>query len=167
MWRPEFDFVAAHKARLYGYHRRLCVYSHHYRGTPEVPGLVLGLDRGGSCLGIVYDVEAGHWERVLAQVRKRELLGDAYDEAVKSFELHDSGRKVEAITYVVQRGSVQYAPLAPKQETLRLINQGQGAMGTCREYVANTIRHLRQLGIHDAGLENLAGDVLGEIRPRA
>ena len=160
MWRPDFEFVQARPARLIGFHRRLSVFSHHYRGTPEKPGLVLGLDRGGSCVGLVYDVMEADWEQVIAKVRAREMLGDAYREASKSFLILENAERVEAITYVVRRQSAQYVPQMKSEELLHFINQGHGTMGSCRDYVANTIRHLRQLGIHDAGLEVFAPHVM-------
>jgi len=161
MWRPDFEFLRARPARLLGYHRRLSVISHHYRGTKENPGLVLGLDRGGSCIGLVYDIAAEQWAAVHAKVRAREMLGDVYDEVAKRFSVLESGEKVQALTYVVRRQSEQYAPQMTRDELLAFINRGQGTMGSCKDYVANTITHLRQFGIHDRGLEELAPFVLG------
>ena len=160
MWRPDFTFVQARPARLTGYHRRLSVFSHHYRGTVEKPGLVLGLDRGGSCVGIVYDIAVAEWDKVSLQVREREMLGDVYQESWKQFIILDSTEKVTALTYIVRRESAQYAPAMPVAELTHFIDQGQGTMGSCRDYVANTLLHLRQLGIHDRGLEALAAHVL-------
>ncbi|MBG1233709.1 gamma-glutamylcyclotransferase [Aestuariivirga litoralis] len=160
MWRPDFNFTSARKARLHGFHRRLSVFSHHYRGTPEKPGLVLGLDRGGSCLGLVYDVAAENWAEVIAKVRAREMLGDAYHERQKRFVVLDSGESVEALTYIVQRTSKQYVPQMKMEELLHFIGQGHGTMGSCRDYVANTIQHLRELGIHDPGMEAFAPHVM-------
>ncbi|MDE2386022.1 MAG: gamma-glutamylcyclotransferase [Alphaproteobacteria bacterium] len=160
MWRPDFEFKSARPARLFGYHRALSVLSHHYRGTKEKPGLVLGLDRGGSCLGLVYDIDADDWVSTIAKVREREMLGDVYSEQVKRFRLVESGEEVRAITYVVRRQSEQYAPAMSLEQLLHYVGQGHGTMGSCRAYVANTLRHLRALGIHDHRLEQLAPHVL-------
>src|SRR5947207_11187194 len=54
MWNPEMPFAERRSALLRGYHRSFCLYSRDYRGTPERPGLVVGLDRGGGCRGIAY-----------------------------------------------------------------------------------------------------------------
>jgi cation transport protein ChaC len=160
MWRPDFEFVSARKAEVQGYHRRLCVLSHHYRGTVEKQGLVLGLDVGGVCQGIIYEIALQNWDTVLSRVRARELLGDAYDELVLPFKISAGDGVVSAITYVVRKQSTQFAPVMGLNETLTFINQGQGVMGSCRDYVANTIRHLRQLEIFDPELEALADHVL-------
>ncbi len=160
MWRPDFSFVQARPARLAGYHRRLSVFSHHYRGTKDKPGLVLGLDRGGSCVGVVYDIAVDDWDKVSTQVREREMLGDVYQECWKRFTVLGSNETLDAVTYIVRRESMQYAPHMEVKVLLHYINQGQGTMGSCRDYVANTIVHLRQRGIHDRGLEALAPYVL-------
>ena len=80
MWRPGFEFVERRKAIMYGVHRRLCIYSHVHRGTPEQPGLVLGLDKGGSCLGIGYRVEADKRQDTIAYLREREQVTMIYKE---------------------------------------------------------------------------------------
>ena len=71
MWRPDFAYDERAGARVYGYHRALCIYSHHHRGTAERPGLVLGLDRGGSCVGLCFRIAAGERAATLDAVRAR------------------------------------------------------------------------------------------------
>ena len=160
MWRPDFEFISARPAKLEGFHRRLSVLSHHYRGTPEKPGLVLGLDIGGTCLGLVYEIAEHSWARTIDQVRAREMLGDVYNEAIKEFSLLETGETVSAITYLVNHQSTQYFPSEKPEALLPYIYQGHGLYGSCLDYVINTITHLRQLGIHDEGLEALAEHVL-------
>ena len=160
MWRPGFEFVSARPARLDGYHRRLAVFSNHYRGTDEKPGLVLGLDVGGSCLGVIYEIAEPQWIDTITYVRTRELLGDVYDEQRLRFSFIENSNVVEAFTYVVRHESKQFVPPMTVEELMPYINQGHGTMGSCRDYVANTIRHLRELGIHDADLERFAPYVM-------
>ena len=160
MWRPGFEFVSARLAKLEGYHRRLAVFSNHYRGTDEKPGLVVGLDVGGECFGLIYEILAPQWESVIDYVRKRELLGDVYDERKLNFSIVETGEAVGALTYVVRHQSKQYVPAMTVDELLPFINQGLGTMGSCKDYVANTLTHLRQLGIHDADLERFASYVM-------
>ena len=160
MWRPGFEFVSAKPAKLAGYHRRLAVFSNHYRGTDEKPGLVVGLDVGGECFGLIYEIAPSRWEDVIDYVRKRELLGDVYDERQLNFTILETGETVAAITYVVRHQSKQYVPVMTVEELLPYINQGHGTMGSCKDYVANTITHLRQLNIHDSELERFAPYVM-------
>src|SRR5579863_1684469 len=80
VWRPGFTFTDRQVATVRGYHRALCVYSHVHRGTPERPGLVLGLDRGGSCRGMAFRVAANHAEETIAYLRAREQVTSVYKE---------------------------------------------------------------------------------------
>ena len=99
MWRPGFDFIEQRQARLIGEHRALCVYSFDHRGTPEKPGLVLGLDRGGACRGIAFRVEAGKRDATIAYLREREQTTGVYREVMRSVWLDDDARsRVSALT---------------------------------------------------------------------
>src|SRR5579862_38141 len=110
MWRPGFTFREQVPARLRGLHRSLCVYSFFHRGTPERPGLVLGLDRGGMCRGIAFRVAAAAREKTIAYLRAREQVTAVYRETMRRIELEDGSRQqVSALCYVVDRGHAQYA----------------------------------------------------------
>ena len=156
MWRPGFDFVESEAALIRGYHRRLCVYSFVHRGTPERPGLVLGLDRGGACHGMAFRVAPGKREATLAYLRAREQVTMVYREAEKPVKLLGSGRHVPAVTYVVDRAHRQYAGKIEEHRLLSFIRQGEGLSGRCTDYLMNTLAHLRDMGIRDRRLEALA-----------
>src|SRR5437762_8819677 len=117
MWRPDFPFIERVEARLIGAHRALCVYSFVHRGTPERPGLVLGLDRGGSCRGVAFRVEAQRAAATIAYLRAREQVTAVYVERRVRVRLDDE-REVEALTYVVDRRHVQYAGKLPLDKIL-------------------------------------------------
>lgn len=154
MWDPGFPHLEAQPATVHGYHRAFCLYSHHHRGTEEKPGLVLGLDLGGSCLGRAYRVAAGEREAVLAYLHEREMLHYVYDPRTVTARLAD-GRRVPARAYVVDRASSQYAANLAPEEAARLILQGRGISGPNVEYLENTVRHLDELGIGDGPLHAL------------
>src|SRR5690606_2214048 len=110
MWRPGFEFLERHPARLIGAHRALCVYSFHHRGTPEKPGLVLGLDHGGACQGIAYRVAAERRADTVQYLREREQVTLVYREVMRSIWLEgDARQSVSALCYVIDRSHVQYA----------------------------------------------------------
>jgi cation transport protein ChaC len=154
MWRPGFRYLDAEPARLCGLHRRLCVYSHVHRGTPEKPGLVLGLDRGGQCRGMAFRVAAADWDDVVAYLRAREQVTMVYSEVHRKVQLQ-SGRNAVALTYVVDRDHAQYAGRLRPEHQIEHIRQGHGQSGPNSEYVLRTIDHLKELGIRDPGLEAL------------
>ena len=148
MWRPDFAFAERTKARLGGYHRSLCIASHHYRGTPERPGLVLGLDRGGSCLGVAFRIPDHARAATLAAVRARELISGVYRETTVQVVLAD-GRRPKAITYVADRSHDQYAGKLDPAAMLERVRAGIGQAGPNVDYVRNTHLHLAELGISD------------------
>ncbi|MEJ1160321.1 gamma-glutamylcyclotransferase [Prosthecomicrobium sp. N25] len=160
MWRPGFPHVETVPARLAGWHRSLCVYSWYHRGTPERPGLVLGLDRGGSCRGLAFRVEAAEAAAVIAYLREREQVTAVYRELVRPVGLTDgSGRLVEAVFYAVDRAHPQYAGKLDRLALTRFVRQGVGASGPNPDYVLNTAEHLAHLGIRDPVLESIARDL--------
>ncbi len=151
MWRPDFAFDEQRRARVFGFHRALCIYSHLYRGTLACPGLVLGLDRGGSCVGLCFRIAAEAATATLTAVRERELVSGVYAEIAAPVRLED-GRRRMAVTYAARRDHAQYAGALPRQELLRLVRQGSGVSGANLDYVRNTHRHLLDLGISDPTL---------------
>ena len=154
MWRPEFDPLETVRARLHGYHRSLCISSHIMRGTPERPGLVLGLDRGGSCVGLAFRIEGAQRDRVMSDLRARELVTNVYLECQRSVRLAD-GRAVEAVCYVVDRDHEQYLGALGVDEAAARVAGATGKFGPNRDYVTNTVGHLRELNIRDGWLESV------------
>lgn len=153
MWRPGFAYRAALPARLAGYHRAFCIYSQHYRGTPDRPGLVLGLAPGGACDGLAFAVPAGDAERVRAYLDERELAGYAYRAAVLPVDV--DGRRVAAYSFVADPGHPLYAGDLGLERAAAIIMEAGGSAGLNREYLINTIRHLEQQGIVEAELHAL------------
>ena len=163
MWQPGFRFVEQSAAVLRGAHRALCIYSWVHRGTRERPGLVLGLDRGGSCRGVAYRVAAADRDPVVHYLRERELVTDDYREVERTIVL-PSG-PVTALAYVVDRRHTQYAGVLPRDELLRLVRDSSGRSGTNADYVTNTVAHMRAVGIRDATLEWLADNLASQDQP--
>ena len=160
MWNPGFQFIERKQAIVHGYHRSLCMYSYMYRGTPERPGLVLGLDLGGACHGVAFKVAAEDWEKALAYLRAREQVTMMYREIIGPARfVDDKASPVEALAFVVDRRHAQYAGRLDHATQMRHVLQGHGQSGSCRDYVLNTVAHLRALGIRDHHLERLAVDL--------
>src|SRR6201995_2930138 len=157
IWRPGFEFIDRVPARLIGEHRALCVYSFVHRGTPEKPGLVLGLDRGGACRGVAFRVAEQNRADTIAYLRAREQVASVYREVMRSVWLEDDARqRVSALVYVVDRGHVQYAGRLSLAEQLRHVLQGHGQSGVNRDYVLATVKAIEAEGFRDAPLPRLA-----------
>ena len=155
MWRPGFAYARRCKALLRGWRRSLCVFSHVYRGSPERPGLVLGLDRGGACPGVAFEIDAALREATIRYLREREQVTAVYVERIAPVTL-ESGERVHALTYVADRLHGQYAGRLDREAMLEYVRAGQGQSGDNVEYVLETYDHLREMGVRDRDLEWLA-----------
>jgi cation transport protein ChaC len=167
MWRPEFAHVERVPARLIGAHRALCVYSFVHRGTPERPGLVLGLDRGGTCRGIAYRVAAAERAQTLAYLRAREQVTKVYIERVRPIVLAGHAEtRIQAVCYLVDRSHAQYAGKLSLTEQLHLVRHAHGKSGQNRDYVLATVHALEAMGCRDRDLHLLAERLHGvhEVR---
>ena len=162
MWRPGFEYVERRPARLVGAHRALCVYSFVHRGTPEKPGLVLGLDRGGNCRGIAYRVAAARRTETIDYLRAREQVTKVYREAWRPVWLDDDPQwTVHALCYVVDRGHRQYAGQLSLAQQLHFVRQGHGRSGACRDYVLAAVKEIAAQGYRDQNLRILAEQIKG------
>jgi cation transport protein ChaC len=168
IWRPGFEYVERVPAHVIGLHRSLCIYSFDHRGTPEKPGLVLGLDFGGACRGIAYRVAAAHRARTLKYLREREQTTAVYREMVRMTWLPGPPeRRVDALCYVVDRGHVQYAGRLPHDRQLQIVRHAHGRSGNNRDYVLETVKSLESLNIIDHDLHLLAERLKGTHEPHA
>jgi cation transport protein ChaC len=168
MWQPGFSFLERVPARLVGAHRALCVYSFVHRGTPERPGLVFGLDQGGTCRGIAFRVAGRQRVVTLAYLRAREQVTMVYRETMRAVWLNgDPRQRVQALCYVVDRGHPQYAGRLTLSEQLHFIRQGHGKSGPNRDYVLAAIAELEALGYRETEMHRLAERLRGANEPHA
>lgn len=154
VWNPGFTAQERVIATLPGYHRSFCMRSIHHRGTVETPGLVLALDEadGAGCAGLALSVASEEQGEVLDYLRERELISAAYLEKMLDIDLAD-GRRVEAVTYVIDPHHEQYCGGIALEEQAQIIARAVGGRGPNTEYLINTAAHLRELGIEDEELD--------------
>lgn len=166
MWRPNFPYEEAVPALLEGGHRALCVYSVVHRGTHRAPGLVLGLDRGGTCQGIAFRVPSATVHDVRTYLKRRENVTNTYSAVMRTVRLIEPAeREVLALCYMVNRCHPQYAGHLPLERQAWLVRRSRGASGANIDYVLNTVEHLRACGVYDPLLERLMAK-LGHGRHR-
>jgi cation transport protein ChaC len=159
IWNPGFHFVSSHLGLLRGAHRSLSIISHHHRGTPEVPGLVFGLARGGSCRGMAFEVSEDAWPEVRAYLDARELVTSVYRDVWRPVTLSD-GRRISALAYVVDEAHEQFAGALTLEQQLAIIRAGVGISGRNVDYVVNTAEMLNTLGITDKRLMGIVRELL-------
>ncbi|MFM9973927.1 MAG: gamma-glutamylcyclotransferase [Beijerinckiaceae bacterium] len=155
MWNPGFPFAEHQPAVAHGVHRRLCVYSHRYRGTPEKPGLVVGLLTGGCCHGLCFRVRTEDCSATLEYLTEREQISKVYHEMFRPVRLRD-GRVVRALCYVVDQRHKQFAGRLSLEQQFHLVKDSHGEIGPNRDYVRNTAQSLRDIGVEDRTLRWLA-----------
>lgn len=147
MWRPGFPFKEQRTATLQGFHRSFCIRSNRYRGTPDRPGLVLGLDQGGSCTGTAFRIADDEWDNVVDYLNERELVGYAYTPRVLPLTIDDWN--VAAYTFVADSDHRHYAGNLGLEKSAEIIVEASGIMGLNRDYLINTVRELEAHGFHD------------------
>ncbi|HMA31920.1 MAG TPA: gamma-glutamylcyclotransferase [Casimicrobiaceae bacterium] len=157
LWNPLFPFVEARIAGLHGLHRRFCIWSLASRGTPDAPGLVLGLDRGGSCRGVVYRLPAAQALDELRLLWRREMVTGAY--APRWLGVDCGGRQLIALGFVVRRDHSQYAGKLTIDAQAEVVARARGAFGSSADYLERTRVALVTHGIVDPYLERLAARV--------
>ena len=154
IWNPAIHFVEKRTARIHGYHRSFCLWSPMGRGTPDCPGLMLGLESGGACRGVVLRVAEQVVPTELDILWRREMFTGAYRPTWVT--ARTAGGPVAAVTFVVNRDNARYAGRLSADRIAHHIAAAEGPMGACRDYLFETVRHLAELGIRDRRLEATA-----------
>ena len=154
MWSPGFRPSEQAAALVRGYHRALCILSSRYRGTPERPGLVMGLCRGGSCWGMAFRIPAAKVRRALAALWRREMLNNVYIPTMVSVAI-GRRRRVRALAFVADTTHRQFVRELDLHGRARLAAQGIGQRGRCVDYIRNTLEHMLELGVNDPHLQRV------------
>ena len=154
IWKPEFEFEAREPARIHGYHRRLCLRSVSYRGTHDCPGVVAGLDRGGSCLGMAYRIAAADVPRVFRRLWQREMFLGSYRPTWMRAHLLRRA-PIQALAFVVRRDAFNYGGRLADDELVEILVRACGSKGSSLEYLQRTVVALHEAGLRDPHLERL------------
>ncbi len=165
IWNPAFHFAERRTARLHGYHRQFCLWTNLGRGTPSAPGLLLGLEPGGSCRGVAFRIAASQVEEETAIVWAREMASGSY--APRWVRLHTPRGPVPAIAFVMNREFCRYAGRLAQDRIVHTLASAGGAIGSCADYLFETVEHLEQLGIRDSALFALRDLVAARIENAA
>ena len=153
VWNPLFHFEEKRVVTTHGYHRSFCLWSRINRGTPDKPGLVLGLDRGGRCRGVAYRIDADRAESELRLVWRREMMLGAY--IPRWVQVTDSETRFRAITFTINRASPGYAGRLPPETIIERLMTCRGRMGPGIDYLVHTAKALQACGIADRYLQEL------------
>lgn len=157
IWNPAFRFVEHRVGQVRGLHRRFCLWTALGRGSPYRPGLVLGLDRGGRCRGVLYRIAADDVEAELDIVWRREMVTGAY--RPRWVRAESGAGPLDALAFVIERRHERYAGTLDEDRLVETLATARGALGSCADYLFDTTSHLAQLDIADPRLERLCAAV--------
>jgi cation transport protein ChaC len=156
IWNPAFHYVDRRPVLIRGWHRQFCLSTPIGRGTPDQPGLVLGLDRGGSCRGVAFRIAGAEARAELELVWRREMVTGAYVPRWVGLHGADPSHAASGIVFTINRAAPNYLRPTSEAETARVIATACGALGTCRDYLFDTIQGLEGFGIRDPHLDRIA-----------
>jgi cation transport protein ChaC len=164
LWNPTFRHAEARIGTVHGWHRAYCLHLTRWRGTPEEPGLMLALERGGSCKGVLFRLPEGEVRKDIELLLRRELVYTDSGNRPHWFDLRTAAGPVRALGFVANRACSYYRPEPPLDETVAMLARACGHGGSCAEYLYRTVASLEQYGIHDRHLWRLQDRVAGHIQ---
>ena len=159
IWNPAIEFAERRFARVQGWHRAFCLSTVAGRGSPDAPGLVLGLDRGGACNGAAFRVDESALDCELALLWQREMLSGSYRPRWVTLRGADGAPFGQAIAFTICRAGLYYTGRLAQPELVSRLATARGALGSSADYLFRTRDGLRALGIHDRYVEALARQV--------
>ena len=163
IWKPEIAHRAERPAVAKGWHRAFCLRMHRFRGSPEQPGLMMALDRGGQCRGVIYELPTEDPATQLDRLFRREFTVKPINSMPRWLRVQTPDGPLQALGFVMNRASPHYAGRLPAEEVARTLSRACGHWGTGAEYLLNTVTQLDARGIRDAGLWQLQALVAEEI----
>lgn len=163
IWKPDFDAIEHRRASAYGWHRSFCLKMHRWRGSPQQLGLMMALERGGRCDGVIYRVRQ---QDRLAQIRRmldREIRFRENADMVRWIPVHTDAGRIRVMVFWAGPHGERILNKLPLDQVAHILARACGPVGSCAEYLFNTVLHLREFGIHDRNLWKLQDMVAKEI----
>lgn len=155
IWKPEIAHLSEQVGVARGWHRAFCFRIERFRGTPEQPGLMMALDRGGQCTGVLYKLPSDHLEEQLGKLFRREFTYKPANSVPRWISVDTTAGPIKALAFVMNRASPRYAAGLSLDEVADVLSRACGHWGSGAEYLLNTVTHLEAKGITDAGLWRL------------
>ncbi len=164
IWKPVFESVEHRRATVHGWHRSFCMEMTRWRGSPQQPGLMMALQRGGRCEGIAYRLTDDDHAAQLGRLLRREVNDAGSVSAVRWLSADIGGEKHRALTFWVDTGELDYFVKLPLPDVARILARACGHIGSGAEYLYHTVSKLEEFGIRDRNLWQLQEMVAAEIQ---
>lgn len=156
IWKPACDFVEMRTGLLHGWHRAFCLgWNNRHRGSPERPGLMLALDRGGACKGALYRLPDDRRDECLIKLFEREMGWRPSPFPPRMVTVRSGERTIRALTFCIDRKSGRYVSGLSDERIADVLATAVGTRGSMAEYLFATVAHLEEMGIHDPHLWRL------------
>jgi glutathione-specific gamma-glutamylcyclotransferase len=169
IWKPNFSFVEQRRGTIHGWHRSFCLELTRWRGTPQLPGLMLALDHGGRCDGVAYQLPDGEHREHIRRLVGREITARDDLEMVRWVTVHTASGPVSALVFWAGPKGKGITLKLPLERVAWVLARACGHGGSCASYLYNTVLHLEELGIHDRNLwklqELVADEILTSLSP--
>ena len=163
IWNPDHDFVEQHRAVANGWHRAFCLKLTRWRGTLEIPALMMALDRGGSCTGVAYRLPPGNRLEQIERLLRRETDGIPTTNVARWITVNANGEPIRALAFVAARNGVAYAGGQSPATVAHIVSRAAGHWGSSAAYLQRTVSKLEEHGIRDRNLWALQRLVAEEI----
>lgn len=164
IWKPAFDYVEQRQGLVRGWHRDFCLgWDNGFRGSDENPALMLALDRGGSCNGMLYRLPSDSIRSALTKLLEREMAWLPSPFPPRWVTASTDKGSVRAITFCIDRRSDRYLSGLSPEQVADALAKAVGAWGSMAEYLMETVQHLEQMGIHDPHLWQMQSMVAERI----
>ncbi len=165
IWKPACDFVEMRTGLLRGWHRAFCLgWNTRHRGSEEAPGLMLALDAGGSCKGVLYRLPPDAVEDSLLRLVRREMSMKPSAFPPRWVDVASERGPVRALTFCIDRRSGRYVAGLSEEQVATVLARAVGHRGSMVEYLFNTVRHLEAMGIRDSHLWRLQQMVAQRVK---
>jgi glutathione-specific gamma-glutamylcyclotransferase len=155
LWKPVCEFAESRIATVRGWHRAFCYRVARFRGTRDKPGLMLALDRGGRCKGMIFKLPPDQVPTSLNALFRREMMVKPAANVPRWMTAETDEGPIRALGIVVNRQSPHYSGTLPLEEAADILASAAGHWGSCAEYLRETVYRLEELGIHDESLWQL------------
>lgn len=163
IWKPEVEHVEARRGTAHGWHRSFCFRITRFRATKDQPSLMMALDRGGQCQGILYRLPGLSLQAQMGKLFRREFTAKPANSMPRWIKVTTDEGPVTAITFVMNRKSPAYVGRLPPEDVADVLARACGHWGSGAEYLHNTVMHLEEHGIHDSNLWRLQRLVAANI----
>ncbi len=164
IWKPEFETVERRRATAFGWHRSFCIELNSWRGTPEQPGLMMALEQGGRCDGVIYRLPRDSPIQQIERLLWREITYRENDNVIRWMPTMTADGPVRALGFWIGPSGDRILSKLPLENVAAILARACGHLGSGAEYLYKTVLHLEEFGIHDRNLWKLQKLVADEIK---